>query len=160
MMRLSLALVALACCAGTLAAQQHPESAEQGEHALRASQVPAAVRDAFRRAYPHATVRGYTTETENGRTIFEVESREGALGRDVSYGADGTVLEVEETVPVAQLPPAVRSAITAQAGTATIRRSERNVTGSDTTYEFAIHGRRGEIRLRADGTSLPPESNE
>ncbi len=128
-----------------------------GEHSLRASEVPAAVREAFRRDYPHAAVRGYSTEVEHGRRIYEVQSRDGSVGRDISYGADGSVLETETSVPVAELPAAVRSAITSRAGSARIARSERLVAGADTVYEFTIQGRRGAVRLRADGTPAPAE---
>lgn len=153
-MKSTAALIALLFSPVVLHAQKR-DTTEGSEHALRAAQVPAAVRDAFRRAYPHAAVRGYSTEQENGRTIYEVQSREGGVGRDLSFAADGTILEIEETVPVARLPEAVRAAITTQAAGAAITRSERNVAGHDTTYEFAIRGRRGEVKLRGDGTPVP-----
>ena len=133
------------------------QSGEASERALRAAEVPAPVRAAFQHAYPHATVRGYSTEVENGRRIYEVESREGSVGRDVSFGADGSVLEVEETVAMTQLPAAVRDAITRQAAGAAVTRAERVVAAGDTTYEFKIRGRRGEVKLKADGTAAPNE---
>lgn len=129
----------------------------EGERTLRASEVPSAVRDAFARAYPHSVVRGYSSEQENGQTVYEVESREGKMTRDALLAGDGTILEVEESVPVAQLPAAVRNALNTQTHNGRVTRSERVITVAtrDTTFEFAVKGHRGEIKLRKDGSALP-----
>ena len=159
---LSIALTA----AGTLAAQagaapdthkrpaaaQRAEAGEQ-EHTIPAARVPAPVRDAFKRAYPTARVLKYGTEVENGRTIYEVESREGTTHRDLTYAADGTLVESETEVPVAQLPAAVRAA--AETGGARIRLAEIVVIGHDTIYEMKIRGRNGALKLHRDGTAVP-----
>ena len=134
------------------AAQRGAEAGEQ-EHTVPAARVPAPVRDAFKRAFPTATVLKVSTEVENGRTIYEVESREGATHRDLTYAADGTLVESETEVPVAQLPAAVRAA--AETGGARIRLAEIVVIGQDTIYEMKIRGRNGELKLRRDGTAEP-----
>jgi hypothetical protein len=125
------------------------------EHTVPASRVPAAVREAFRRAWPHATVLKYSTEVEHGKTIYEVESRDGTTRRDLDIGADGTILETETQVAAAALPAAVRTA--AEANGAHIQLAEFVVAGADTSYEIKIRGRRGEVRLHKDGTPMPPE---
>ena len=61
-----------------------------------AVQLPAPVTAAFKKAYPKATIRGTAKETENGKTVYEVESVENGKARDFMYAADGTVLEIEE----------------------------------------------------------------
>jgi len=137
-------LVALLAAASPLAAQ---------ERSLRGSQVPAAVRDAFKRAFPAARAVGYSTEQRDGKPVYEVESRDGATHRDLTYAADGTLLESETAVPEAQLPPAVRAAATANG--ARIQLAEIVVIGADTAYEMKIRGRRGELKLRRDGTPVP-----
>lgn len=142
-----LAAVAL-FCTGTLPAQEHP---------LRAAQVPQVVRDAFHRAYPNSVPRGYSSEQENGRTVYEIESREGAMTRDALITADGTITEVEEGVPVAQLPAAVKTALDAQARGGRVTRSERviHMPAQDTTYEFAVRGHRGELKFTKNGAPVP-----
>lgn len=162
---LSLGAAALMLAAAMpLAAQQQPatgsqkrEASEENEHTVPAQQVPAPVRDAFRRAYPNATVVKYSTEQENGRTIYEVESREGSVHRDLNIAADGTILETETQVTTAQLPAAVRTA--GQANGGHIDLAEMTVVGRDTTYELRIHGRRGEMKLTKDGRPLPATHN-
>ena len=140
------AVLALASAGTLLAQEQKREAAEEAEHTLRESQVPAAVRDAFRHAYPNARVTKYTSERENGRTVYEVESVDGTVHRDLLIGADGAILETETQVTPAQLPAPVRTA--AQANGARIDKAEIVVAGRDTTYEMVIHGRHGELKGR------------
>ena len=137
---LALAACIGSCFAAALSAQEHP---------VVAANVPAAVKDAFKRAYPNATVLRYITERENGKTLFEVESRDGTTRRDLDIAPDGTILEVETQVTPAQLPAAVRSA--AEANGAHIQSAELVVAGHDTTYEMKIQGRRGELTLMPNG---------
>jgi hypothetical protein len=153
--RLAATVFTIACAAaGTLAAQgKQPEAGEAGEHALTAAQVPAAVKQAFRRAYPTATVRKYSSEVENGHTVYELETMDGTTRRDMIITASGTITEVETTVTPDQLPAPVRSAATARHGV--IERAEVVVMGRDTTYEIKVHGRAGELKLRANGQAVP-----
>jgi hypothetical protein len=152
--------VALALAAATqLAAQERAADAQKRpatadhENSLTASQVPVAVRAAFRHAYPHATVLKYSSEVENGKTIYEISSRDGTTLRDLDIGADGTIIETETQIPAAQLPAAVRTA--AEAGGAHIQLAERVVAGNETTYELKIRGRRGELTFYPDGRPVP-----
>jgi uncharacterized membrane protein YkoI len=138
----------------TADAQKRPAAAE-AEHVIPSAQVPAVVREAFRRAYPTAHAMKYSTERENGKTVYEVESRDGEVRRDLLVSAEGTILEVETQVTLDELPEAVRAAATANGAHVTL--AERVVAGRDTTYEFKIQGRRGELKLRPDGRQVPAE---
>ena len=135
------------------AGSQKRESEEAEEHTLAESRVPAPAREAFHRAYPHATARKWTSEVENGRTIYEVESVDGTVRRDINIGADGTILETETQVAPAQLPAPVRSA--AEANGAHIDLAEVVVVGRDTTYEMRIRGRQVELKLLPNGHPVP-----
>lgn len=147
--------VTLRSCASLIAMLVSGAALAAQEHAVPSSRVPAAVRESFRRAYPHATVLKYSTEVEHGKTIYEVESRDGTTRRDLNIGADGTILETETQVAATALPTAVRTA--AEANGAHIQLAELVVIGADTSYEIKIRGRRGELRLHKDGTPMPPE---
>ncbi|MFI5281112.1 MAG: hypothetical protein ACHQU1_11480 [Gemmatimonadales bacterium] len=144
--RSAAALLALLVTYTALAAQ---------ERAVQASRVPAAVREALARAYPTATALHWTSEREHGRTIYEVESTDGAIHRDLQIVSDGTIIETETQVAPEQLPPAVRSAAAAAGGR--IRIAEVVVTGRDTVYEIKRLNQRGELRLLRDGTKAPAE---
>src|SRR6267142_5920505 len=86
-------------------------SAAAQKKKITAKQVPAAVITAFKASYPNATIRGYAQEKENGKVFYEIESREGSTRRDVLYNPDGTVAEVEESIPATDLPADAQQAI-------------------------------------------------
>ncbi len=69
--------------------------------------LPEAVRNAFQTSYPDAVIKGASQETENGVTVYEVESVDGKMNRDLLYTADGKAVEIEESVAPGALPPAV-----------------------------------------------------
>jgi hypothetical protein len=125
------------------------------ERAVQSSRVPAAVSDAFKRAYPTATAVRWTSEREHGRTVYEVESRDGAIRRDLQIVSDGTIIETETQVAPEQLPPAVQAAVSAAGGQ--VRIAEVVVAGRDTVYEIKRQNQRGELRLLRDGTKAPAE---
>ncbi len=81
------------------------------EKKIRKTDLPAAVQKTAAEQGEGATVRGYTTEVEAGRRVYEVELMKDGHSKDVSMSADGKVMEVEEQVEMRQLPPAVRAGI-------------------------------------------------
>lgn len=109
-----------------------------GEKKLTRKQVPAAVLTAFEKAYPAATVKGYSKEVEKGKVYFEIESMDGKTGRDVLYNADGTVAEVEESMAAGDLPAAVRAAVVKEYPKGTISKAEKTTRGNDVTYEVHL----------------------
>ena len=135
--------------------QAKREAGEENERTLTAAQVPAAVLAAITREFPHAQVTKWSSEVEDGKTMYEAETVDGATHRDVMVTAAGRVQEFETQVAVGQLPAAVRAAATAN--NAHVERAEMVIAGRDTTYEFKITGRAAELKLRANGTALPAE---
>ncbi len=74
---------------------------------------PAPVEAAFKKAYPNATVKAVSKETEKGQVQYEVESMDGAQARDLVYLADGKLVLYEELIPQADVPAAVMTALKA-----------------------------------------------
>jgi len=123
---------------------------------------PAAVEAAFTRAYPQATVKHVSKETENGRTQYEVESVDNGRERDLNYLADGTVVDVEEAVSASDVPPAVTAAVSARYPKATITRREKlTITkGHVVQYELGVTGAGAkvtELVLTPDGGWVSPK---
>lgn len=112
---------------------------------LKKKQVPRAVITAFHAAYPQATIRGYGREKENGKVYYEVESVEGQTTRDVLYNPDGTVAEVEESVPNSDLPGDALAALHAKYPGAVVTKVEKITKGDVTEYE--AHARVGKKRV-------------
>lgn len=120
-------------------------SAVAQEKKITAREVPAAVITAFKNSYPNATIRGYAREKEHGKVFYEIESREGTMSRDVLYNADGTVAEIEESMPATDLPADAQQAIKQKYPKAVIRLAEKTTAGDKITYEVSL--RQGKRRM-------------
>ncbi len=108
------------------------------EKAIEKASVPAAVLKAFADAYPKAVIKGCKTESEKGKKFFEVESLDGKTKRDLLYTADGTVVEVEESVEMSQVPDAVTKALKKDFPSGKIVGSEKTTHGGTTSFEFVV----------------------
>src|SRR5437660_1050487 len=73
---------------------------------LKRSDLPPAVGKTADAQSAGATVRGYSSETEDGQLEYEVALTVNGHGKDVAIAPDGTVLEIEEEVALAALPAA------------------------------------------------------
>ncbi|MCX6134606.1 MAG: PepSY-like domain-containing protein [Ignavibacteriales bacterium] len=108
------------------------------EKKLKPKQLPAAVQAAFQKAYPAAKIKGASSEVENGKTIYEVESVDGTINRDLLYSEDGSVLEIEETIALKALPDEVSKALKAETGKGKVQKAEKLTKGGTIQYEFVI----------------------
>lgn len=104
------------------------------------SEVPAPVLAAFEKAYPAAKATAFAREEKGGKTYFEIESREGKVARDLLLAPDGTLVEVEEGIPVADLPQPVRDAVRALGPKVSVRSAERVTRGSTVSYSVTLSG--------------------
>src|SRR3982074_256762 len=100
--------MALALCLVTAVSAQ-----EAKEQKVKLKDVPAPVIAAAAKAYPNARIREWAKEIEAGKTEYEASMVEGATKRDVLFAPDGTIVAVEEIIPLAELPTAVKNTIKA-----------------------------------------------
>ena len=121
------------------------------------AKLPKVILDAFKKAYPKAVIKGVAEEKESGKTTWEVESTDSGMARDLVYNPDGTVVDIEEEVAAASLPPAVTAALKAKYPKATITKAEKLITGKTFVYELTIAGagKVTSIELTADGKPVP-----
>lgn len=119
---------------------------------------PPAVEAAFKKAYPNATVKTVSKETENGKVQYEVESMDGTQARDLVYLADGTVVLYEELIPESAVPAAVVTAIKAKYPKAILSRCEKLFQDGTMNYEFVLKGAAvSEVILTPEGTWVSPK---
>lgn len=140
-----------ACSAGTAIAQ------EENETQIEKKEVPAAVLAAFAKAFPKATVKGYTREVEDGQTKYEVECVEGKTHRDVTFTPDGTLLLVEESIEMKDVPEVVRQALAKKYPNAKIELAEKLMDGKTVEFEFhwtGADGKEVEAKFDAKGNEL------
>lgn len=121
--------------------------------------LPPAIDQAFKTAYPNATIKNVSKETEAGKPVYEVESVDGGRRRDLIYRPDGTVVSFEEELADADVPAAVSQAIKARYPKATVTFRERLVTGATVQYEIQLKGAGpGEVTLTPDGKWVSPKA--
>jgi hypothetical protein len=130
--------------AKTEAAEAKTETEEDEEDEARETgakvELPAAVASAFKKAYPDAVINASSTETEDAKTIYEIESVDKGMNRDLLYAADGTVLECEEQIEEADVPAPVMAAMKKAYPQATITKVERTTKGKTLQYDFTLAG--------------------
>src|SRR2546423_10960681 len=130
-------------------------SAIAQEVKLKKKQVPRAVISAFESAYPQATIRGYAREKENGKVYYEVESIEGQTTRDVLYNPDGTVAEIEESIPSGDLPADAQEALHAKYPGSVITKVEKITRGDVTEYEAHAKLGKKNVSMELDASGKP-----
>jgi hypothetical protein len=119
--------------------------------------LPPAVDAAFKRAYPNATIKNVSKETEKGQTEYEVESMDGTQRRDLVYRPDGTVVYYEELIPTSAVPAAVITAIKTKYPKATVSTSEKLFKDGTMNYELALKGAAvSEVVLSPEGKWISP----
>ncbi len=149
----ALSFVACSLLAATALGQERERSA-------RMKDLPQAVQVAVREQSRGGTLLGLSVETENGQTFYEASLKVKGRVRDALIDADGNVVEIEERVTLASLPPAARAEIVKQAGKGRVLTVE-SVTkkGAVVAYEARVKtaGKISEIKVDPDGKLLPPD---
>jgi uncharacterized membrane protein YkoI len=134
--------------------------AASAEKKIERSALPPAVEKTVQAQSQGATIKGFTSETEDGVFLYEVQMTVNGHGRDISIAKDGTVLEVEDEVALNTLPAAVQSALTAKAAGAKITKVETlTKKGKLVAYEAAtLKGtKKSEIQVGPNGEKLAHE---
>src|SRR5882762_5204886 len=113
-MKWTIALLFTCAIASQAATQQTPP--QEKEKKLKRSDLPAAVLKTVNQEGQGATISGYSSETDDGQLVFEVEMRVRGRGRGGPLGADGSVLEIEQEVSLDALPAGVKAGLLQLAG--------------------------------------------
>ncbi len=120
--------------------------------------LPAAIASAFKAAYPNATIKNVSKELEAGKTVYEVESVDSGLRRDLIYKPDGTVVSFEEEMKEADVPAPVIAAVKSRYPKASMTRLERAHAKGVTTFEIQLKGAGvAEAVLTPDGQWISPK---
>jgi hypothetical protein len=124
--------------------------------------TPGAVRAAFEKAYPKATINACAKEVEAGETVYEIASKDGEAGRDVLFRADGRLILVEETVALGDIPDPVRQALHTGYPDGMVTLAEKIMRDATVLYEFRVEGRGGleEIVFDSSGKEVEHRSGE
>lgn len=133
---------------------------QEQETKITRSDLPAAVQKAVVAQSEGATVRGFSKESENGKTFYEAELMVQGHSKDVLMDPEGAVVEVEEQVPIESLSPAVRNGLQAKAGNGKLVKVESlTKKGKVVAYEAKVltNGKKSEVQVGPDGKPLGHE---
>jgi hypothetical protein len=140
-----LALPALLVASGVSAAEKR----------VKMESLPPAVQKTVQEQAKGATIRGLAKEIEDGKTFYEAELKINGHNKDVLIDPAGSVVEVEEEVPLDTVPAAVKDAIQKRAAKGQIVLVE-SVSKNDSivAYEAKIKtaGKTSEIAVKPDGS--------
>jgi uncharacterized membrane protein YkoI len=131
--------------------------ASAADKKITRAELPAAVERTVSTQSHGATINGFSTETENGTTVYEMELTVNAHGKDIVMDARGNVLEVEEEVVLTSLPAAAQTGLAHAAGTGKIVKVESLTKHNHlVAYEAIVQSgkTRREVQVGADGQRL------
>ena len=127
------------------------------EKKIKRSDLPPAVEKTVAQQSRAATIRGFSTEKENGQTLYEVEMTVDGHSKDIAMATDGSIVEIEEQVSLDSLPPEIKAGLQAQAGKGKILKVE-SLTKKDklVAYEAQLetNGKKSEVQVGPDGKPL------
>jgi hypothetical protein len=130
------------------------------EKKLQKSDLPAAVQKTADEQSKGATVKGYSSEVEDGKLTYEVQLTVNGKGRDVAIDANGVLLEVEDEMDMAALPAAVQDGLKKKAGAGKILKVESlTKKGKIVAYEAVVQTgtKKKEVQVGPDGKPLAHE---
>lgn len=130
------------------------------EKKIKRSDLPPAVEKTVAAQSAGATVKGFSKETEKGRTYYEAEMVVNGHSKDILIDANGAIVEVEEEVAMNVLPADAKAGLQAKAGEGELVKVE-SITKKDklVAYEAQVtkDGKKSEIQVGPDGKPLDHE---
>jgi hypothetical protein len=127
------------------------------EKKIERKDLPPAVEKTVAVQSKGATIKGFSTEVENGKKLYEIELTVNGHGKDISIDKQGSVVEVEEEVALDSLPAPVKDGLAMAAGKGTITKVESLSKGGKlVAYEAAVKtgNKRSEVQVGPDGKKL------
>jgi uncharacterized membrane protein YkoI len=130
--------------------------AQDTEKKIAMRDLPPAVQEAVKQQTKTATLRGLTTEVEEGRTVYEAEFKVGGRTKDITYDSAANILSTEEEIDLAKIPAPARAAIRKAAAGGTLVLVEDVTEGTARFYEAHIKrgGKETEFKVDAAGKTV------
>jgi len=100
---------------------------------------PKAITSAVTKAFPKSTIRACKAEKEHGHDQFEARIVKADGNKaEIDVAPDGKILQVEEIVPLGQVPAVVMKAFAARYPRAKATRAEKQSADKSVSYEIAF----------------------
>jgi hypothetical protein len=130
------------------------------EKKIKRSDLPPAVEKTVVEQGQAAAIRGFSQEREDGQIFYEAEFLVNGRSKDILMDANGVVVEMEEPMAIASLPPAVHAGLQAAAGHGKVVKVESlTKRGKLVAYEANVitNGKKSEVQVGPDGKPLDHE---
>ena len=130
------------------------------ERKLKREQLPPAVEKTVAAESQGAEIKGFATEVEKGKRLYEAELMINGHSKDISMDKNGNIVEVEEEVSIESLSAPVQDALKKAAGKGTIGKIESlTKNGKLVAYEAQVKTgtKRSEIQVGPNGEKLARE---
>jgi uncharacterized membrane protein YkoI len=104
-----------------------------------------------------ATIRGFSTEVEDGKRVYEAALTVNGHARTLEIDEQGHLIETEDEVSLASVPPAVKAGLMKAAKKGTIQKVETlTKNGTLVAYEADVKTgtKRSEVQMGPDGKKL------
>src|SRR5262252_9341005 len=115
------------------------------ERKLTRAQLPPAVEKTVATESEGGTIKGFATEVEKGKRLYEAELEINGRSKDISMDRNGNIVEVEEEVTIDSLSASVQEALKAAAGSGTIGKIE-SLTKNGKLVAYEAHVTNGKKR--------------
>ena len=138
------------------------------ESEIRLDQVPKAVMDAANAKFPGAQIREAAKETEDNKTLYELEMTHKGRNMDVTFQEGGTLVLVETQLNENEVPAAVLESVKSKYAGAKIKLVESVKKGPKMKkevdyYEFHLttaEKKSAEVEVDASGKILKTEEKQ
>lgn len=119
-------------------------------------EIPEAVLQAFEKAYPSVEATGYDKETIEDVVHYEIETMAGEFEKDYVYLEDGTLLQIEEGIPVKDMPKVVADAVKKAHPEGELDEAEKITRGEVIEYEIVVEigEKEFELLVASDGNII------
>jgi uncharacterized membrane protein YkoI len=129
------------------------------EEKVSLDKLPKEVLAAVKAKFPKGELKGASKETEDGKTLYEVQLVDDGHKIDAEFTADGKIVNVEKEIAAKDLPKAVAEALESKYPKAEHKRVEEVVEYKDGAEQPAVYevllttadGKKFEVVLAADG---------
>ncbi len=109
------------------------------EEKVPLDKLPKAVVAAVKAKFPRAELVSAAKEKEDGKTVFEVNIKNGGQTIEVTLTPEGKIVSLEKEIRALDLPKVVADALQAKYPRATIKKTEEITKGDKlTAYEMLI----------------------
>jgi hypothetical protein len=127
------------------------------EKKIKREELPPAVEKTVAEQSNGATIKGFSTEVEDGKRLYEVAMTVNGKGKDISMDEQGNIVEIEDEVAIDSLSPEVKAGLMKAAGTGTITKVESlTKKGKIVAYEAGVKNgaKNSEVQVGPDGKKL------